>query len=62
MHDDIKECFENIGCYLMPNPGKKAATDPNFKGKLAGKILQMVLSKVSTYLNLGCGVSRMIEE
>ena len=38
MHDDLKECFENIGCYLMPHPGEKVAHDPNFTGKLAGNL------------------------
>jgi len=40
-HDELKQarehittCFENVGCFLMPHPGKKVATDPSFKGQL----------------------------
>ena len=38
-HDSIKECFQRIGCYLMPHPGEKAASDPDFEGKLSGKLI-----------------------
>ncbi|CAK1547516.1 unnamed protein product [Leptosia nina] len=31
----IKECFEEIGCFLMPHPGLIVATDPQFTGTLA---------------------------
>lgn len=30
----ISDCFENVGCFLMPHPGKVVATNPSFKGHL----------------------------
>lgn len=30
----IHDCFEKLGCFLMPHPGKQVATNPKFKGKL----------------------------
>lgn len=30
----ISDCFERLGCFLMPYPGKIVATNPRFKGKL----------------------------
>ncbi|KAK2709230.1 atlastin-like [Artemia franciscana] len=30
----IKACFTSIKCFLMPHPGLKVATDPQFTGKL----------------------------
>lgn len=33
----IKECFDKIGCYLMPHPGLKVATNPSFQGQLNGR-------------------------
>eukprot|EP00111_Clytia_hemisphaerica_P011671 TCONS_00034289-protein len=30
----IYNCFEKLGCFLMPHPGKHVATNPNFKGRL----------------------------
>ncbi|XP_047132328.1 atlastin-2 isoform X1 [Hydra vulgaris] len=30
----ITSCFEKLGCFLMPHPGKIVASNPNFKGKL----------------------------
>ena len=34
----INTCFEKIGCFLMPHPGKVVSTNPNFKGKLCGEL------------------------
>jgi atlastin len=30
----IKSCFIEIGCFLMPYPGKTVATNPNFDGRM----------------------------
>ncbi|CAG2113126.1 unnamed protein product, partial [Medioppia subpectinata] len=31
----IRSCFSQIGCYLMPHPGGKVATNPRFDGRVA---------------------------
>ena len=33
----IRACFDRIGCFLMPHPGLKVATNPHFDGRLRGK-------------------------
>ncbi|CAI5447991.1 unnamed protein product [Caenorhabditis angaria] len=30
----IRNCFEKLNCFLMPHPGLRVATNPNFDGKL----------------------------
>ena len=32
--EHITSCFESVGCFLMPHPGKRVATNPSFKGGL----------------------------
>ncbi|KAK3094150.1 hypothetical protein FSP39_024734 [Pinctada imbricata] len=34
IREHIRSCFENIGCFLMPHPGLRVATNPHFDGKL----------------------------
>uniref|UniRef100_A0A0K0DKH0 GB1/RHD3-type G domain-containing protein n=1 Tax=Angiostrongylus cantonensis TaxID=6313 RepID=A0A0K0DKH0_ANGCA len=35
LRQHIRSCFENISCFLMPYPGIKVATNPDFNGSLA---------------------------
>lgn len=35
----IRSCFSNLGCFLLPHPGLKVATNPNFDGRLNGRKL-----------------------
>ena len=32
---NIKKCFANLDCFLMPHPGHKVSTERDFKGKLS---------------------------
>lgn len=34
LRQNIRDSFETIDCFLLPHPGKKVATDPNFQGKV----------------------------
>lgn len=31
---NLKKCFDTLSCYLLPHPGLKVCTNPNFDGKL----------------------------
>ena len=33
----IHSCFTKVNCFLLPHPGLKVATSPNFDGRLSGK-------------------------
>ncbi|KAK1333140.1 hypothetical protein QTO34_006677 [Cnephaeus nilssonii] len=33
----IHNCFSNLGCFLLPHPGLKVATNPSFDGRLKEK-------------------------
>ncbi|KAJ8723619.1 hypothetical protein PYW07_007599 [Mythimna separata] len=35
VRQDIARCFEDVTCFLMPYPGTKVSTDPQFSGKLS---------------------------
>lgn len=30
----IRDCFKEIGCFLMPHPGSRVATSPSFDGRV----------------------------
>nr|CAD7461024.1 unnamed protein product [Timema tahoe] len=36
LREHITKCFSDISCFLMPHPGLKVATCPDFDGKLSG--------------------------
>lgn len=33
----VHSCFSSIGCFLLPHPGLKVATNPYFDGRLKGE-------------------------
>jgi len=35
LRKNLKECFQEISCCLMPHPGTKVAINPNFKGRIS---------------------------
>ena len=35
LRNHIKDCFQKIEAFLLPHPGLKVATDPNFTGQIA---------------------------
>lgn len=35
LRKNLKECFQEISCCLMPHPGTKVAINPNFKGSVS---------------------------
>lgn len=38
LRQHIRKCFDQVGCFLMPHPGLKVATNPHFDGRLSGKL------------------------
>ncbi|KAG7297694.1 hypothetical protein JYU34_018412 [Plutella xylostella] len=35
LREHIASCFEELSCFLLPHPGMRVATDPEFTGKLS---------------------------
>ena len=41
---NLKKCFKTLNCFLMPHPGLRVCTSPEFDGKLKGKSFQLTVS------------------
>ncbi|KAJ8778388.1 hypothetical protein J1605_013575 [Eschrichtius robustus] len=52
----IHSCFTKISCFLLPHPGLKVATNPNFDGKLKddGKVCNSFITGEETEEIKGC--------
>ena len=49
----IHSCFTKISCFLLPHPGLKVATNPNFDGKLKGVFFnEYILTLLSLVVQL----------
>lgn len=50
LRENLRSCFEDIDCFLMPNPGNNVTTNPHFNGELKD-IDQGFLAQVETLMS-----------
>uniref|UniRef100_A0A0M3KCL2 GB1/RHD3-type G domain-containing protein n=1 Tax=Anisakis simplex TaxID=6269 RepID=A0A0M3KCL2_ANISI len=41
----LEDCFNRIGCYLLPHPGLKVTENPLFDGDISGEFIEQHLSE-----------------
>ena len=41
VREHIRNCFDKVFSFLLPHPGLKVATNPNFDGQLSGNIVTL---------------------
>uniref|UniRef100_A0A914XQZ3 GB1/RHD3-type G domain-containing protein n=1 Tax=Plectus sambesii TaxID=2011161 RepID=A0A914XQZ3_9BILA len=62
LRQHIRSCFENIQCFLMPHPGLRVATHPDFRGQIGeieAEFKQQLRTMVPRLLN---GQSLVLKE